>query len=159
MGKIFFPEQLKIVEAIAPITNTAAVTGDYVNLKNAKMAWVVLHFTGAAATTSVVSIYQSKVVAGTSGAASTVSFKWYHNVSTTATDTLVYQTDAATLALGTSAADEIIVCQVDPAVLADTYDNIAVHITASTQATNYVEAMYYLQTAYPADQPPAAITS
>jgi hypothetical protein len=51
----------------------------------------------------------------------------------------------------------MIVFGIDPADLSDGYDCIYVATGASTATTKFVAATYFLETAYPADQPPTAI--
>ncbi len=155
MGKVFLTEQFKIIEAIEPRSSSAAATGDCVSLKNAKMAYVVVHFHGGDAVYAT--IYESTGTTVT-GAATTNSYQIWSNLSTTASDTLVARTAGYRYLFTTAATHQMCVFGIKPTDLTDTYDCIYVGVGASTATTKFVSADYYLQTAYPADQPPAAIS-
>lgn len=156
MGKVFLPERFKIVEAIEPKSSSAATTGDGVSLKNAKYANVVVHFRGGDAVYAT--IYESTGTTVTGTATTANAYQIWSNLNTTASDTLVARTAGYRYLFTTAATRQMCVFGIDPAQLTDTYDCIYVGVGASTGATKFVSADYYLETAYPADQPPAAIS-
>jgi len=152
---ISLPENFKLVQAIAPVSSTGATTGDYVSLKNAKKAWVVVQATGGDEVYAT--MYQATSTTGAGAAATTsIAYEIWSNASTTG-DTLTHRTASYRYATTTAATQQMIVFGVDPSQLTDTYDCISVGFGASTGATKIVSALYLLQTAYPADQPPTAI--
>ncbi len=156
MGKVFLTEQFKIVEAIPPMSSSGATTGDGVSLKNCKMAYVVVHFHGGDAVYAT--IYESTGTTVTGAATSGNTYQIWSNLSTTASDTLVARTASYRYLFTTAAAHQMCVFGINPTDLTDTYDCIYVGVGASTATTKFVSADYFLQTAYPADQPPAAIS-
>ena len=156
MGKVFLPEQFKIVEAIEPKSSSGATTGDGVCLKNTKMAYVVVHLHGGDAVYAT--IYESTGTTVTGAATTGNAYQIWSNLATTATDTLVARTASYRYLFTTAATHQMCVFGIDPAQLTDTYDCIYVAVGASTAATKFVSADYFLETAYPADQPPAAIS-
>lgn len=149
------PENCKIVEAIQPQAG-AAITGDYVSLKNVHKAWIVVHITQAAVNTVAITIEQATDVAMSSSTAITVAVPIWANQDCAASDLLVRQTDAVSFTTSAAQKHKIIVFQVDPATLAAGFDCIGVK-TGVSDATNITQAMYYLQERYKADQPPSAI--
>jgi len=152
---ISLPENFKLVQAIAPVSSTGATTGDYVSLKNAKKAWVVVQATGGDEVYAT--MYQATSTTGAGAAATTsIAYEIWSATSTTS-DTLTKRTSSYRYATTTDATNQVIVFGIDPSQLTDTYDCIQVRFGASTGSTPTVAAMYYLQTAYPADQPPTAI--
>jgi len=163
MSTFTLPQDLKIVVALQPVSMNAAVTGDYVNLKNvAGKVWMVANITTCSTggtSEAVFGINEALTVAGGGSTASTEAFKWWKNIATTDSDTLVAQTAGATLTLSTGVTDQQVVCQIDPAQLSTGVDAICVTCTATTVAANYVSANYYMETQYKKATPPAAITS
>lgn len=154
MNKITLPEQFKIVQAIAPAAGGSALTGDYVSLKNAHRAWIVVNITQGNAATVAIGVNQAAVVAGTGAAAVTDAFKIWANQDTAAGDSLVQQTDAATFTTSVTVKNKQVVILVDPAKL----DNPCIAVTAgASNAANIVQAEYFLETRYPGDNPPSAI--
>jgi len=157
MSNICLPEQFKIVQGKSPITTNTAVTGDYVSLKNVHRAWVIFNFTQAAAHATVASLLRSTAV-DTSGTAVTESVKIWCNEDTATSDTLVAATDAASETLTADIKNKMVVMQIDPELLAATYDCIAGYVAASSESTNFVSMTYILEYRYAQATPPTAIT-
>jgi len=151
-------ENLKIVEGDSCVTTNAAVTGDYVSLKNAHKAWVVFHFTQAATHATICSILEATAVVGTSATAITTVMPNRYNQDTSTTDALTKGTAAATVTLLAGTTNQIVIIEVDPAILSDGFDCIAGYTTASSEPTNFVNITYLLATRYPQQTPPTAIT-
>lgn len=152
-----FPSCYKIVEAITPQAG-AAITGDYVSLKNAIMAYVVVHINQAAANTVAITIEQATAVANTGSKAITNVVPIWANEDCVTSDTLVRQTDAVSFTTSAATKDKIIVFQIDPATLdvANDFDCITVK-TGASSASNITSAMYYLDMKYSQATPPSAI--
>ena len=153
------PEKMKIVEAITPQAG-AAITGDYVSLKNIHMAYVVVHIAQASATQVAITIEQDTTVDTSASKAITVAVPIWANEDCATSDTLARETtDAVSFTTSAATKHKIIIFQIDPATLdmANSFDCITV-ITAASDATNITSAMYYLYTDYPQAVPPAAIS-
>ena len=154
------PENCKIVEAITPQTGASARTGDYVSLKNVVKAWVVVHFNMAGAgNATYATMYEATATSGAGAAATTGNAYDIWSIASTTADTLTHQTSGYRYATTTDATGQVIIFGIKPSQLTATYDCIQVRVASSSTATNFVSAMYYLQTAYPADQPPSAISN
>jgi hypothetical protein len=155
MGMTFLPERYKIVEAISPKSSSSARTGDCVSLKNVKQAYVIVQIMGGDAVYAT--IYESTGTTVTGAATTGNTYDIWSNASTTGGDTLTARTASYRYASTTAATYQMIVFGIDPADLTDSYDCIYVGTGASTAATKFVSALYLLESAYPADQPPTAI--
>lgn len=151
-------EQAKIIEAIAPQAG-AAITGDYVSLKNCAKAYVVVHMAQGAADVCTISIEQATVVAGTDSKVITNAVPISSNLDCAASDTLVARTAAVNYALDAGLKHKVVVFEIDPASLdvANEFDCITVKTSASN-AANITSAMYYLTgLRYGQATPPSAI--
>lgn len=151
------PEGCKIVEAIAPKTDAAGTTGDYISCKYAHRVYVVIHLTQGAANTVAYGLNEATAVLPSGAAAVTATFPIWSNLDCAASDTLVRQTDAATYTTDAGQKHKQVIFEWDPAKFSSGCDCLAVTSGASN-AGNIVEAMYYIASRYPGDQPPAAIT-
>lgn len=158
MSNICLPEQFKIVQGAAPITTNGAVTGDYVSLKNVHRAWVIFELNQAVGHATVCSLMRATAVAPTGGTAVTELVKIWENEATGTSDTLVAQTDAASITMTGDIADKQVVMQIDPELLTATFDCIAGKTSASSQSTNHVSMTYILEYRYGQATPPTAIT-
>jgi hypothetical protein len=118
----------------------AAVTGDYISLKNAQMAWVIFQYRQADGNAITFSVLRSTVVAS-GGVALADAVPIWSNLDTATSDTLVRRTDAVSYAAGTGATNKLIVFQIDPATLGSTYDTICGYATA-VAAAQYVSMLY-----------------
>ena len=147
----------KLVEAIPPKTDAAGTAGDYVSLKNILKATVFVHITQGNAATVEVGVNEATAVAGTSAAAVTADLKIWSNLDCAASDVIVARTDAATYTTDAGIKHKIVVIELDPVLLSDGFDCIAVTTGASNSA-NIVSAMYVLQPRYTGANMPSAIT-
>ena len=160
MPNIFLPEQFKIVSATAGCrTTNGGVTFDVIDLKNAQMVWIVAHFRQAVAHATTI---QPVVGISIASCATAITFTadWWSNVDVSSTDTLVAQTAATTMACTAAATDHLLVIKIDPSdVVAQlsTYKCLGATIATSAQPTDFVSAIYYIQTRYPQATPPVAI--
>ena len=156
---VHLPEQFKIVAGTAGVVTTnGGVTCDYVSLKNVNMAWIVLHFLQAAGHATVINPHRATAVAPTGSVAIAHNAPNWVNDSTAASDTLVRGADGTTVTLGAEISNKLVVIQIDPAQLGDTYDVLGCVITTSGQGTNFVTVEYFLETRYGQATPPVAIT-
>lgn len=147
-------ERTKFVEGLCPQVS-AALTGDYISLKNAVKAWIVVHVQQANAATIAIGVNEAKAVAGTDAAAIAKTLPIWANEDLAGGDTLARQTDAATFTTSAALKHKMVVIEIDPAKLSSGFDCIAVTLGASN-AANIVEAMYVVQPRYegsPANMP------
>ncbi len=157
---IFLPNQFKIVMATKPTTTNATVTFDNVSMKNAKAVWLKAVFNQAASHATIITPKIGAVVA-TCTTAITFSAEWWLNSDTDTSDTLVKQTAATTFTLATGTTPQLVVARFDPAQIYaqdNTFDCIGATIATSSQATNYVAALWELEMKYQSATPPAVIT-
>jgi hypothetical protein len=150
-------QEMKIVEAITPQVG-AAITGDYVSLKNVQMAWVIVHIAQGNAATVAITIEQASDVAGTGHVAITKVVPIWANLDCVASDTLVRATDAVSYTTDAGVKHKTIVFQIDPATLSLANGDCITVLTAASHADNITSALYLLETRYPQATPPAAIT-
>lgn len=158
--KFNLAEQAKLVEALAPAADAAGRTGDYVSLKHASRAYIVVTITQGNAATVALTPYQATAVAGTSEKVLAKVVPIWSNLDTAASDTLVRRTDAVNYTTDAGVKNKIVVFQVDAAALDvdNGFDCITVKTGASNVA-NITQAMYVLVgESYQQVTPPAAIT-
>ena len=151
-------EQAKIIQAITPQAG-AAITGDYISLKNAEMAYIVVHMAQGAADICTITIEQATDVAGTGHKVITNVVPIWSNLDCVASDTLVRRTDAVNYALDAGIKNKVVVFQIDPSSLdvAGNFDCITV-ITSASNAANITSALYILTgLKYAGATPPSAI--
>lgn len=149
-------EKFKIVEAIAPKTDAAGTTGDYVCLKNALKATIKLHVTQGNAATIEIGVNEATAVDGSDAAAITKTLKIWSNLDCAASDTIVKRTDGATYTTDAGVKHKQVIIEIDLALLSDGFDCIAV-TTGASNAANIVQAEYVLEPRYKGDAIPSAI--
>jgi hypothetical protein len=152
------PQNLKLISGTTPVTTNAAVTGDYISMKNFHRVFVVFKLTQAVGHATTCGINRATAVAPTGATAMTETVPIWLNEDCATSDTLVRQTDAASQAVAADVLNKIVVMQIDPEVLAAGFDCIAGTTTASSQATNFVDITYYGVPRYAQATPPTAIT-
>lgn len=156
MANISLPTRFKIVQAFAPKTTNAALTSQVITAKNAIKVWLVLNFTNAVGFASVPTIKQATDIAAGTNAAGPTCRVWA-NEDTAATDTLVAQTAGASYTMSADVKNKMVVFEIDPAALTDTYDCVYCTIATSSQATNFVAGEWVIQTNFQQATPPTAI--
>lgn len=141
------PEGCFLVDGYAPrVGGAAAVTGDYISLKNADMAWVVFHYFQADANAITFSVLRSTVVAS-GGVALANAVPIWSNLDCATSNTLVRQTDAISYAAGAGPASKLVIFQIDPASLGGAYDTICGYSTAIA-ALQYLSILYIVKPKY-----------
>ena len=144
------PEYMKVVEGLAPqVGGAAAVTGDYVSLKNVHKAYAVIHYRQGDGTAITWNITRATAVAPTAAIVVSELLRIWSNLDCATSDTLVEQTAAVNYASGTGQAHKQVVFEIDPAALAAGFDCIAAASTTAIPATSAVSIMYYLVPRYP----------
>lgn len=156
MGAINIPEGCKIVQAIAPVALGAAKTGDNICLKDVNKAWVVCHLAMGADTTDVTLSLYKGTADGTGGTAITTVVPIWSNLDTATNDTLTARTAAVSYAVTVSSKNTLVIFEVDPATLGDTYDWLYVYSSAG-HANHVLCAEYVLDMAYKSATPPTVV--
>ena len=159
MSRVHLPEQFKIVQGSAGAeTTNGLVTGAYVSLKNVNMAWIVCHFDQAVGHATTVQPQRATAVAPTGAVSIAHSAPNWENGDCAASDTLIKNADATSSSLAATVKNHMVVFQIDPAQLGATYDVMGCTVSNSSQATNFVSMVYYLEMRYPQATPPSVIT-
>lgn len=147
---LFLPEELLPVGSINPAADAAGRTGNYVNLKNAQMAFVVFYIKQGNAATVACDILQATAVAGTGAKAISAVPIWTSLDAATSPFKYTRQTDAATYTTDAGVKDKVVIFQVDPAKLdsANSFNAIAAR-TGASNAGNITSAQVLIVPRYP----------
>jgi hypothetical protein len=156
-----FPEEFKLVlgGSVLPIQAANALsTGDYICCKNVQKAWAVITHQGANDTDLVLEFSEATDVAGSGAADVTKTVpNWRDNDAGTGSDTLVKQTDAATVTIDPATQNPVlVVMEWDPAKFTAGYDCIAVKGN-NGHGSNNVHVLWILEMRYADNQPPSVI--
>ena len=155
---VHLPEQFKIVTGTPVVTTNTGITCDFVSLKNINMAWIVIEALQAATDATVLNPQRATLAVGPVGnVAIAHNAPWWKNADVSASDTLVRGADGTTMALTAGTTDQLVIIQIDPAQLGDTFDAMGLVVTDSTEANNYMTVTYFLETRYAQALPPTAI--
>jgi hypothetical protein len=155
------PEHCKIVSLYGGASSGSITTmSDYVSLKNAQKVWIVGYYYGTTGTTFPVTMYEATAVAGTGSAIITATWPIWKVSSTTSTDALTRQTDAAILTIdpdgGAGQSPMLFVFEWDPIYFSAGFDCLAVKGATGNAADN-VTILAFLDDRYPAALAPSAI--
>ena len=156
---VHLPEQFKIVQGSAgAVTTNGGFVGDTVSLKNINMAWIVLNFDNATGHATVINPMRATAVLPAGSVAIAHNAPNWVNDAAQTSDTLVRGADGTTVTTGATITNKLVVIQIDPAQMGDTFDVLGCVITASVEVTNFVAVEYILETRYGQATPPTAIT-
>ena len=147
---VHLPEQFKIVQgSVGAQTTTGGFVGDTVSLKNVNMAWIVLHFDQAVGHATVINPMKATLAVGAVGSTAIThdAPNWINDAAQTS-DALPRGADATTVTVGAAISEKVVVIQIDPAQLGDTFDCMGCNITTGGDATNFVSILYYLEMRY-----------
>ena len=136
----------QIVKAIYPQAG-GAITGDYISLKNVVKCHVVVFINQAAANTVAITIEQAQAVAPTNSTAITNVAQIWSNLDCASSNTLEQRTAAVSYTTDAGVAYKIVIFEIDPASLADSYDCITVK-TGASSAANITAAWYECEMRY-----------
>lgn len=150
------PENCKVVEALAPATDAAGRTGDYVSLKNAKRAWLLFHVTQGNAATVDLSLSEATAVLPTAAQACPGNVDIWSNLDCAATDTLVRRTAHPHYTTDAGVKHKIIIFEIRPETLSAGFDCVAA-VTGASDVANLTAATWIIEEAYPQATPPSAI--
>lgn len=152
------PERFKIVQLSHPQTTNGGFTSDYVSLKNANRATIIVEINQAVGHATAFTLNRATAVDGTGATTLANNVKVRANDDVAASDALVVKTDAKAYTVANDIKKKQIVFEIDPAGLGDTYDVICVVAADSSQATNFASITALLEMRYQQATPPAAIT-
>lgn len=152
-------EKYKIVQAVEPKTTNAAITGDYVSLKNVITGTIVVNLTQAVGHATQVSLYQAKDASGTGAKPLTNNVPVWANEDVSLGDSLIRQTDGVSYTVANTAKNKQVVFHIDSARLDvnDGFTCLNVRIGASTQVTNFACAEFILDSKYAGDVPSSVV--
>ena len=153
------PQQFKIVDASAGcVTTNGGFTCDYITLKYAKRAWIVVSFTQAVGHATVIQPQWATGVLPAGAVSITAVQNIWENEDTAASDTLVRQTAAVSLTVAADVKKKHVIIEIDPASFPATFDVLGCTISDSSQANNYASVLYLVEQGYAQGTPPVHIT-
>lgn len=147
-------EKYKLIQAFEPRTTNAEITSNYVTLKNAITATVVVNLAQTAGHTTQISLYQAQDIEGTGAKPLANDVPVLANEDVGASDTLVRQTDGVSYTVSNTAKNKQVIFHIDPAKLDinNEFTCLNVRIGASSQATNFASGEFILENKYAEDE-------
>ncbi|MHC6181075.1 hypothetical protein ACYUJ6_14710 [Clostridium sp. JNZ X4-2] len=147
-------EKYKVTQAFEPKTTNATITSDYVTLKNAITATVVVNLAQTVGHTTQISLYQAQDIEGTSAKPLSNDVPILANEDVGASDTLIRQADGVSYTVANTAKNKQIIFHVDPAKLDinNEFTCLNVRIGASSQAANFASGEFILDNKYAGDK-------
>ena len=152
-------EKYKVIQAFEPKTTNAAITSDYVTLKNAITAAVVVNLAQTAGHETQISLYQAQDAEGTGAKPLVNNVPILANEDVSASDILVRQTDGVSYTVSNTVKNKQVIFHVDPAKLNinDGFCCLNVRVEASSQAANFASGEFILENKYPQEEPSSAV--
>ncbi|UZQ49930.1 hypothetical protein [Clostridium kluyveri] len=152
-------EKYKVIQAFEPKTTNAAITSDYVTLKNSITATVVVNLAQTAGHETQISLYQAQDVEGTGAKPLVNNVPILANEDVSISDKLVRQQDGVSFAVSNTAKNKQVIFHIDPAKLDvnNGFCCLNVRLGASSQATNFAGGEFILENKYPQEYPPSAV--
>jgi len=156
---ITLPENFKIVRVQQTVAANAFTMSDYICCKNAHKVWFLINHAGSTDTDITFALNEATDVAAATNAAVTATFPiWEDADAGTSSDTLVRQTDAASLVIDPATEGaSLSVFEWDPAKHTSGYDCIAVSGSGGN-ASDTVTIIAIIEERYQQATPPTAIT-
>jgi hypothetical protein len=145
-----FAEEFKIVQGIQPRTTNAGFSTDWVSLKNAVKAIIVVNLTQAAAHATAFTLAQATAVAGGDTKAMTNNVAIWSNEDCATSDTLVRQTNAKAYTVTADIKNKMIIFEIEPSALDvnNNFDCISLTVANSGEATNFASVEFFLKSKY-----------
>ncbi|WP_058953053.1 hypothetical protein [Clostridium tyrobutyricum] len=146
-------EKYKLVQAFEPKTTNAAITSNYITLKNAITATVVVNLAQTVGHTTQISLYQAQDIEGTGAKPLANDVPVLVNEDVSIGDTLVRQADGVSYTVANTAKNKQVIFHIDPAKLDinNGFTCLNVRIVASSQATNFASGEFILENKYAED--------
>ncbi|RMD03239.1 hypothetical protein D9O40_03600 [Clostridium autoethanogenum] len=147
-------EKYKLIQAFEPKTTNAAITSNYVTLKNAVTATVVVNLAQSAGHATQISLYQAQDIEGTGAKPLSNDVPVLANEDAGASDILVRQADGVSYTVANTAKNKQVIFHIDPAKLDinNEFTCLNVRIGASSQATNFASGEFILENKYAEDE-------
>lgn len=136
------------------------MTSDYVTLKNAITATVIVNLAQTVGHSTQISLYQAQDVEGTGVKPLVNNVPILANEDVSVSDKLVRQSDGVSYTVANTAKNKQVIFHVDPAKLDvnNGFCCLSVRLGASAQATNFASGEFILESKYSQeDLPPAVI--
>jgi len=150
------PQNLKVVQLLAPTTTNGGANSRRVNLANAHKAWIVVELKNAAGFAEVVTLQQATAITGGSTAAGPTSTQNWKNEDTATLDALTKNANGNSVTTDTNVKSKQIIFEVLPEDLTAGYQYIYANLSDSSQATNFASVTAYLLERYAQAIPPSA---
>jgi hypothetical protein len=152
---MFLPEGCKIVQLLQPATSNTGKDSDWISLKNAVRAWIIVHMTQAVGHATKLTVNQATAVAGTGTKVLTNNTRIWADEDVAASDTLVRKTDAKDYTVTNDIKNKVVVFDIVPSECMDvagSFDCIGVNVADSSQATDFVSIEAIIEPKYGAGQ-------
>lgn len=150
------PQNLKVVQLIAPTTTNGGFDSRRVNLANAHKAWIVVDLMNAAGAATTATLKQADAISSGNTANGPASALNWKNEDTASGDTLTKGGNANAVATDANAKSKQIVFEVLPEDLASGYQYVYANLSDSAQVTNFASVTAYLLERYQQATPPSA---
>jgi hypothetical protein len=157
---IYLTQDFKIVSGAAPTDSAWDITGDYVSLKNAHMAWIVctLQFDAMQPYAHPVQPMKATAVLPVGATAITHDAPNWANDDISISDTLVRGADATSYQVPATVANKTVIFQIDPMQLGATYDCMGVTVDGNAKwQNNKLSIVYFVEMRYGQATPPSII--
>jgi hypothetical protein len=147
-------EKYKLIQAFEPRTTNAAITSNYVTLKNAVTVTVVVNLAQSAGHATQISLYQAQDIEGTGANPLENDVPILADEDVGASDILVRQADGVSYTVSNTAKNKQVIFHIDPAKLDinNGFTCLNVRIGASSQATNFASGEFILENKYAEDE-------
>lgn len=157
---IYLTQDMKIVLAQPPTDSAWDIAGDYVSLKNAHMAWIMVNLQFDPGQTFAHTIQPMKATAVLPVGATAITHvapNWANN-DISVSDTLVRGADATSYQVPATVTNKIVLFQIDPMQLGVTYDCMGVTVDGNAKwQGNLLSITYLVEMRYGQATPPSII--
>lgn len=140
-------ERYKVIQAFEPKTTNTAITSDYVTLKNAITATVIVNLSQTVGHETQISLYQAQDVEGTGSKPLENNVPILANEDVSASDRLVRQSDGISYTVADTTKNKQVIFHIEPAKLDinNGFCCLNIRVGASSQATNFAGGEFILE--------------
>jgi len=150
------PQCLPPVIGLAP-QHGAALSSDYISLKNAHKAWVLVVVNQGNGAQMAITLEQATDVAGTGHIPIVNAVPIWLCEDADTSDELVRQTDGVGLTLTVGMTKKLVVFEIDPTLFTLANADCLKVVTAASHADNQTCVLFLLAQRYQSETPPSAI--
>ena len=137
------PENAYIVQALEPQVGAGAVVeSDFISVKNLHKVFIVVHYDQGDAEDITWTPMRATAVLPTGDVVLAEDVPIWSNLDCATTDVLTRRTDDTDYASGVAQTNKIVIFEIDPRKLGDTYDCVGLTHTNDIEATSYVSAIF-----------------